>query len=110
VHNPLSVARISSILLLAGFLILGTGILENLHLQTHLQDHAKLSRDDSKHSDPADGDCQICHQLHLPTLSTGWVPMLICLGLIVAFLTLLAPRLTPQRIAARIDCRGPPLL
>jgi hypothetical protein len=35
---------------------------------------------------------------------------LVCLGLLVAFLTLLAPAMTPQRIALRIDCRGPPVL
>jgi len=42
--------------------------------------------------------------------SAGWVPLLICLGLFVAFLTQLAPRLVPQRALVRIDCRGPPLL
>ena len=43
-------------------------------------------------------------------LSVGWVPLLICLGLFVAFLTLLTPQLASQRVAIRIDCRGPPVL
>lgn len=109
-HNRFTLHRLFSILLLLGFLALGTGLLENLHLQTHLQDHAatKLTPEDPGHSDPIESNCQLCLQLHLPTLSTAWVPLLVCLGLIVAFLTLLAPRLTPQRIAAHIDCRGPP--
>lgn len=111
-HNRLIVRRLSSILLLLGFLALGTGLLENIHLQTHLQEHAatKLTHGDPGQSDPGEGNCNLCLQLHIPTLSTGWVPLLICLGLIVAFLTLLAPRLAPQRIAVHIDCRGPPVL
>jgi len=111
-HNRSTLRRFSAIFLLLGFLTLGTGLLENLHLQTHLQEHAatKITHGDPGHSDPADGNCNLCLQLHIPTLSAGWVPLLICLGLIVAFLTQLAPRLTPQRIASRIDCRGPPVL
>jgi hypothetical protein len=104
--------RFASILLLLGFVTLATGLLENLHLQSHLKEHqrVKLAQDDSSHPDPSDSDCQLCLQLHLPTISAGWLPLLICLGLFVAFLTLLDPHLTPQRAAARIDCRGPPCL
>lgn len=104
--------RFASILLLLGFVTLGTGLLENLHLQSHLQEHqrTKLAQDDTNHSDPSACDCQLCLQLHLPTISAGWVPLLICLGLFVAFLTLLDPSPMPQRAAVRIDCRGPPCL
>ena len=41
-------------------------------------------------------------------LAAGWVPVLVCLGLFAAFLTVLSPRLTPQRVPPRTDCRGPP--
>jgi hypothetical protein len=37
-----------------------------------------------------------------------WVPTLICLGLFVAFLTLLDKPLISRPVPVRIDCRGPP--
>jgi hypothetical protein len=107
------VRRWPAIFLLVGFLALGTGLLENLHLRAHLLEHAAeaaaidADHDSSGHSD--DG-CELCVTLHVPALSAGWVPILVCLGLFVAFLTLLSARVAPQRIALRIDCRGPPVL
>src|SRR4051812_42535033 len=103
------VRRWSGIFLLAGFLALGTGLLENLHLRTHLLEHAAQAQGD-QNSDHSDDACELCVTLHLPALSAGWVPVLVCLGLFVAFLTLLTSRIAPQRVALRIDCRGPPVL
>jgi hypothetical protein len=105
------VRRWPGILLLVGFLALGTGLLENLHLRTHLLEHAARAQgDQDRGSDHSDDDCELCFTLHLPALSAGWVPVLVCLGLFVAFLTLLTSRVAPQRVALRIDCRGPPVL
>src|SRR5260221_8447209 len=111
-NNSRAVGRFCSILLLAGFLVLGSGLLESLHLRTHLLEHAKAksAQTDPDQSEHSEKDCALCFQLHVPTLSSGWVPLLVCLGLLVAFLTLLAPPLTPQRIVLRVDCRGPPVL
>jgi hypothetical protein len=55
-----------------------------------------------------DSACELCAHLHLPRVSTGWVPVLVCLGLFVALLTQLTPRLDAQRVIFRPDCRGPP--
>jgi hypothetical protein len=101
-----------SILLLCALLALGSGWLESLHLQTHLLEHskAKALAADPRQPAPSDGDCELCVNLHLPALSSGWVPLLVCLGLLVAFLTLLAPPLAPQRVVLWIGCRGPPVL
>jgi hypothetical protein len=104
------VRRWPAIVLLVGFLALGIGLLENLHLRTHLLESAatRLDRNSSNHH--AADDCDLCLTLHLPVLSAGWVPLLVCLGLFVAFLTLLSQRVAPQRVALRIACRGPPVL
>jgi len=77
-----------------------------------LPSHAQLKAaapTDQQH-EPSDDDCALCAQLHLPTLSAGWVPLLVCLGLFVAFVTLLTPPLISQRVLVRLGCRGPPLL
>jgi hypothetical protein len=110
-HNRRVVRRLAAIILLVGFAALGTGLLEGVHLRTHLieQAQARAAHPDQHHPQSAD-DCELCAQLHLPVMSRGWVPMLVCLGLLVAFLTLLAPALTPQRVLLRLDCRGPPVL
>jgi hypothetical protein len=106
------VRRLPTILLLAGFLALGTGLLESLHLRTHLLEHAKAKLFAAEQNQPEqpEKDCELCFQLHLPTVTSGWVPLLVCLGLLVAFLTLLSSPLAPQRVALRVDCRGPPVL
>ena len=109
-----AVRRLPSILLLIAFAALGSGLLENLHLRTHLTSHAQaavgsISGIAGQGDADADG-CELCANLHVGRISVGWVPVMICLGVFVAFLTQLAPRLAPQRVAARIDCRGPPVL
>ena len=113
--------RLPAILLLIAFAALGSGLLEDLHLRTHLRERAtgaaaaalQVTSPTVEQSslDPDDASaCELCAHLHLPRVSTGWVPVLVCLGLFVAFLTQLAPRLAPQRVAMRLDCRGPPAL
>ena len=56
-----------------------------------------------------DSNCPFHAQLHLSFMAAGWTPVLICLGLFVAFLSLLQRSLAPQRVLVRIACRGPPL-
>ena len=43
-------------------------------------------------------------------MAVAWVPLLICLGLFVAFLTMLPVRLPVQQRRVVIPCRGPPVL
>ena len=109
------VRRLPAILLLITFAALGSGLLEGLHLRTHLRERAtaRLASPSVDQSDPDSHDasaCEFCARLHLPRVSTGWVPVLVCLGLFVAFLTQLSPRLDAQRVIFRPDCRGPPVL
>jgi hypothetical protein len=112
------VRRLPAILLLIAFAALGSGLLEDLHLRTHLRERATKavaaaltaspSADQSAHDPDDAAACELCAHLHLPRVSTGWVPVLVCLGLFVAFLTQLTPRLDAQRVIFRPDCRGPP--
>jgi hypothetical protein len=111
--------RLASILLLLWFAALGAGLLEYVHNLQHEADDARAAALLARATSPAgqhapaapthdDTNCPIHLQLHMPLLAAGWVPLLVCLGLFVAFLTLLAPRLISHRCPARIDCRGPP--
>lgn len=105
--------RLPAILLLIGFAALGSGLLEDLHLRAHLMERAATGHagSDSTAPDDAGGDgCELCANLHVPRISGGYVPVLVCLGVLVAFLTLLSPQFAPQFVAGRIDCRGPPVL
>lgn len=105
--------RLPAILLLVAFAALGSGLLEDLHQRTHVMQHAAAAKagTDAAGQDRGDGDgCELCAQLHLPLVSGGWVPVLVCLGVFVAFLTQLAPQWASQRVMLRIDCRGPPVL
>jgi hypothetical protein len=99
----------ASILLVATFLALGTGGLQYLHNLDH-------QRVDSRHANspshpgplPDDNNCETHAQLHQPVAAGGWVPLLVFLGLFVAFLTLLAPEPVSYRPLRCLDCRGPP--
>jgi hypothetical protein len=104
--------------LLLVFLALGTGTLEYLHNLQHAQEDARedallarkggpLTPHESHEHD--DSNCPVHAQLHLPLMSGGWVPLLVLLGLFVAFLSLLSQPLIHRAVPARIDCRGPPV-
>jgi hypothetical protein len=56
-----------------------------------------------------ESNCFVHAQLHIARILVGWVPLLVLLGLFVAFLTLIAVPLISQRQLFRIDCRGPPI-
>jgi hypothetical protein len=57
-----------------------------------------------------ENNCEIHCQLHISILAVAWVPLLICPGLFLAFLTLLPVRLPLQLRQVVIPCRGPPAL
>jgi hypothetical protein len=111
-----AVRRPAAILLLLCFLGLGSGVLEYLHnLQHEREDaaEAQVARaaglPQQPHKTHDETNCEFHAQLHVPMLSAGWVPLLVLLGVFVAYLTTLARPLVGQRIPLRIDCRGPPL-
>lgn len=97
----------ASILLLFAFAAVGTGTLDFVHRHLHEQRESIADTKSQRHHD--ENDCEICLMLHAPILSGGYVPVLVSLGLFVAFLTLVAPRLLDQADRIRITCRGPPL-
>jgi hypothetical protein len=107
--------RLASIIVLFGVLGIGTGGLDFLHELTHQAEDARLDAFlkaaglpvGTHHHD--ESNCQVCAQLHMMVLWMGWMPVLICLGLFVAFLTLLDQPLIGRLQPARIDCRGPPV-
>lgn len=105
--------RAAVAVLVLAFLTLGSGALEYVHNLSHLHQHAEAAghHDDAPADDQHDAtNCFLHAMLRAPLLSGGWTPILICLGLFVAFLTMLSARPAAQRVRARIDCRGPPAL
>lgn len=112
--------RFAANLLVVCFLALGTGALQFVHELGHLledreENAAALAAAVANHAVPPahehhdEDNCQICAQLHLTYISGGWTPVLVCLGLFVAFLSLLDTPLIPRLLPLRLDCRGPPI-
>ena len=103
--------RLTGIILIVIFAAIGSGLIQFLHLQEHAAASVAsaspiLQPWQAGHDEE---NCLSCLTLHMQFSAGNAMPLLICLGLAMAFLTMLAPRLTPQAIPARIDCRGPPL-
>jgi hypothetical protein len=112
------VRRLIAILQLLVFLAVASGAAGALHQQQHHHTGARSSvvgvssHITSGDSDP-DGDeghCQLCFDLHAAAIAVSWIPLLVCLGLLITFLTELPSRLPSPRIPDRLDCRGPPAL
>ena len=107
--------RVAAILLLICFAALGTGTLEYLHNLQHAREDAveaaaaKAAGLPEK-SQPAhdETNCDVHAQLHVPLMAAAWVPVLVLLGLFVAFLTQLAPVPPVLELTTRLACRGPP--
>jgi hypothetical protein len=108
--------RFAAIILLLCYAALGSGAAEYLHNAEHAIEDAALIRAAKDSGTPLDhvplhdeSNCPIHAQLHICCMAVGWMPLLICLGLFVAFLTLLASPLPAQRVALAVSCRGPPV-
>jgi len=100
---------------LLAFVALGSAGLEYLHNPDHQREDAREAAQATKGGLPPkpqpmhdESNCAVHAQLHMPFLAMGWVPLLVCLGLLLAFLTLLAPPLVSIRPLLQLDCRGPP--
>jgi hypothetical protein len=105
------VRRFTSIFLLGSFLFLGSGLLERVHNLVHEhQDAAAAHRQHGSETPPPhdETDCFLHGLLRAPVMSVGWVPVLVFLGLFVAFVSELADRPTLAKLPSRLDCRGPP--
>jgi hypothetical protein len=55
-----------------------------------------------------ESNCFTHAQLKLPMLGSGYVPVLVCIGVFVAFLTLLPTPVRSRRPILLLDSRGPP--
>lgn len=106
------VKRTFAILAVVWFLALGTGAAEYLHNAQHAREDAQRARRGDDRSSPVhdDTNCPVHSQLHQPLVATPAVPLLICAGLFIAFLSQLPTSIVSIRVPARIDCRGPPVL
>jgi hypothetical protein len=108
--------RLASILLLICFAGLGSGAMKYLHDLQHDAEDAvtdalrKAAGLPIEHHEHDETNCPVHAQLHMQFTATSYVAIIICLGLFVAFLTLLEKPLIPRQLPARIDCRGPPVL
>ena len=107
---------VAVLLLLITFLGIGSGAWQHLHNQTHAAEDAAAIAAAQRDGQPlpvvpvhSDANCFIHAQLHASAIFVGWVTLLICLGLFVAFLTEIARPLVSQRPIFRFDCRGPPV-
>ena len=99
-----------SIILAGLFLVLATGSVQYAHNHAHLE-HEKAyaaTPADQRHDDGGEANCFLHALMRAPAMMDGWTPTLICLGLFVAFLTMLASQPAAQKFLTRLDCRGPP--
>ncbi len=111
----LTVRYVTATLLAICFMALGTGSLGYLHDLEHEREDAALAESPGQspsqlpaHPVHDDTNCPLHAQLHMPMISIGWAPLLVCVGLFIAMASLAAPRLSPQRAAVPANSRGPP--
>ncbi|HEV2296490.1 MAG TPA: hypothetical protein VGR35_21780 [Tepidisphaeraceae bacterium] len=100
--------RFGAILLVLAFAALGSGLLLHLHNAAHAAEHAHVEGDQHDHPPLDTRGCDLHGKLSLPMLSAGFTPVLITLGLLIAFLTQLTPAWNPAFAHVRLECRGPP--
>ena len=103
--------RFSAILLVCAVAALGSGALRYAHEMAHAsQDaHRDAAGHDSHPTAPHDeSNCFTHAQLKLPMLGAAHVPMLVCIGVFVAFLMLLPTPVRLRRPILQLDSRGPP--
>src|SRR3954468_7366705 len=94
-----SVPRITAAILVMAYLALGSGAVERWHNAQHAAEDARVVAAAREAGAPVpqtpfhdDVNCVTHSQIHLSGLAVAWVPLLILLGLFVAFLTLLPVR------------------
>jgi hypothetical protein len=104
-----NVPRFSAILLLLAVAAVGSGALRYAHELEHAS-HDAHHDEDSPAPPHDESNCFTHAQLKLPMLGAGHVPVLVCIGIFVAFLTLLHAPVRSRRPFLLLDSRGPPAL
>lgn len=103
--------RLGAMVLILTFAVLGSGLLLHVHNAAHAAQHTQAEGDghDQDHGPVDTRGCDLHGKLTLPMLSAGFTPVLIALGLFIAFLTQLTPAWNSAFAHVRLDCRGPPV-
>ena len=107
--------RLSSILLLATFLGLGTGGLSYLHDRQHDAADAREAAERRaaglpvEHHHHDETNCRVHAQLHMPLMAGGWASLPVPLGPLVAVHSLCCQPLVHRGPPSRADCRDPPV-
>jgi hypothetical protein len=102
--------RLAVSVLLLAFAALGSGALLHVHNLAHAAEHADAAAAGEHHPIPLDtSGCDLHGKLAAPAIPAGFTPVLIALGLFVAFLTQLTPAWNSTFAHVRLDCRGPPV-
>ena len=108
------VNRVASYLLLFVFLALGTGAAEYVHNKQHAAEDAHEDAIATASGKPAEehhhdeSNCAVHAQLHMPYVAMRWVPIILGIGRLIAFLSLSITPLIPRMLPVRVACRGPP--
>jgi hypothetical protein len=92
--------RWTTILLIGAILTFGSGAMQFAH-------NHDANAGEAHHNE---ANCLLHALMKGPMLDTGSTATLVCLGLFVAFLTMLTSQPAAQRFLTRLDCRGPPAL
>jgi hypothetical protein len=102
--------RGTSILIIAAIFLLGSGAIARIHDAAHALHDSTAADDHEDHRHHDETNCDLHAQLlNTPVAPAGSVPLLVLLGLFVAFLTQLPQSIERRHVAQRIDCRGPPV-
>lgn len=110
-----SVPRVTAAILVLAYLALGSGAVERWHNAQHAAEDARVLAAARESGAPLpqtpfhnDVNCVTHAQIHLSGLAVAWVPLLILLGLFVAFLSQLPVQLPAADRLFVLACRGPP--
>ena len=108
--------RATAIVMTLCYIALGSGAVERWHNHEHAAEDARAMQLAHDAGVPLDhppihdeSNCSLHGQIHLSGLGVAWAPLLICLGLFIAFLTLLPSRIVARPPVIACDCRGPPV-
>ena len=118
-HNVGPVNRAVALILALCFLALGSGLVRSWHDAVHAHEDAchhaasavdglPAEHDDHHPQHHDETNCFTHAQLSQGLAVVAWVPLLVCLGLFVAFLTLLDSLPVPNEFVSGLACRGPP--
>jgi hypothetical protein len=107
--------RIASYLLLLVFLSLGTGIAGYVHELRHDAEDAQEDAAAAAAGKPVEphhhdeSNCDVHAQLHMPMVSVGWMPVVVAVRRLIAFVVWTAESVSSTPSFLRVDCRGPPV-